>query len=350
MAFLRFLESIRTGFGDFLFSTVTHIGEETFFLVFAILFFWCISKREGYFILMTGMIGNVINQFLKVVCRVPRPWLIDTDFKPVSSAIEEATGYSFPSGHTQNVAGTFGAIGSFSKKRRVKIVSVVVIVLVAFSRMYLGVHTPMDVAVSLVIAGLLVLLLHGVFKNDERFDKLMDYVVLASVILAAAFTIFVFTVDPDTYKQTASDYLNLLNARKNAATFLGCLAGLALAYPLDKYLIKFETEAKWYSQVIKLVLGLGVVLVIKSLLKDPLNLLFGNEYIGRAVRYFLIVIFAGTLWPLTFTFFKNLSIPFMDRFTAWFPVWVKGLFADPKAKKNEKKPHYHNKRKKKSKR
>ena len=48
MQFLRFLESIRTGVGDFFFATVTHLGEETFFLALAILFFWCINKKQGY--------------------------------------------------------------------------------------------------------------------------------------------------------------------------------------------------------------------------------------------------------------------------------------------------------------
>ena len=142
MGILRFLESIRTGVGDFFFATVTHIGEEIFFLAIAILFYWCINKRQGYYILMTGVVGSVINQWLKILFRIPRPWILDPTFTPVGDAVAEATGYSFPSGHTQNVAGTFGCIGRDSSKKWVKLSSLAVILLVAFSRMYLGVHTP----------------------------------------------------------------------------------------------------------------------------------------------------------------------------------------------------------------
>ena len=93
--------------------------------------------------------------------------------------------------------------------------------------------------------------------------------------------------------------------------------GLFLVYPLDKHYINFETEARWYSQVIKLVIGVGVDLLIKEGLKQPIEIIFVNEYVARAVRYFLIVAFSGAVWPLTFKFFKNLRIPFMEKFTEW---------------------------------
>ena len=59
-------------------------------------------------------------------------------------------------------------------------------------------------------------------------------------------------------------------------------------------------------RLLKLVLGLAGVLVIKTFLSAPLTAIFGNEYIARAVRYFLIVMFAGSVWPLTFKWFKKL--------------------------------------------
>ena len=117
MEFLYLLEKIRNPVSDFFFSLVTHLGEETVFLAIAIIFFWCIDKYRGYYVLMTGLLGTVINQWLKIVCRVPRPWVKDPDFTTVKNAQAEAGGYSFPSGHTQNIAGTFGAIGATSKKR-----------------------------------------------------------------------------------------------------------------------------------------------------------------------------------------------------------------------------------------
>ena len=317
MQFLRFLESIRTGVGDFFFATVTHLGEETFFLALAILFFWCISKRQGYYILMTGLIGTVVNQWLKIICRIPRPWILDSNFKPVGDAVAKATGYSFPSGHTQNIAGTWGCIGRYNKQRWVKITSLVIILLVAFSRMYLGVHTPLDVTTSLGIAALLVFLFHFVFRDDKSTDKFMPWVVVGSIVLAIGFIIYVSLLNEESFK-TVSDLANLKSAKKNGATLAGCLVGLALVYPLDRFYIKFETAGRWYAQVVKFVLGVGIVLGIKIGLSSPLVALFGgNEYVARAVRYFLIVVFAGSVWPLTFKYFAKLRIAKLEKFTEW---------------------------------
>lgn len=307
MKFLYLLEKIRNPFFDWLFSLITHIGEETVFLVLALVFFWCVSKREGYFILITGLAGTVINQAAKLIFKIPRPWVRDPSFTIVESARAEATGYSFPSGHTQNVAGTFGAIGRCSKRTPVRIISVVVIVLVAFSRMYLGVHTPLDVCVSLVVAAVLVFSLYPIFSSEERINKFMPYVIGVSVLLSTGLLLYVFLMSRE-----GVDPHNLASGMKNASTLFGCTMAMIPVYLLDKKYIKFETDAAWYAQIIKLILGLAGVLAIKAGLSSPLVAIFGNEYIARGVRYFLIVMFAGALWPLSFKFFAHLRIPALD--------------------------------------
>lgn len=309
MEFLRLLEKIRTPFFDTVFSLITHIGEETVFLVIAIVVFWCVNKREGYYILITGLVGTVVNQALKLVFKIPRPWK-HPGFTAVESAIPEASGYSFPSGHTQNVAGTLGGISRWSKRTPVRIISVSIIALVAFSRMYLGVHTPLDVCFSLVFGGILVFALYPIFSTEERFARYMPFAVCASALLSFAHVLFVFLmpaaeVDPE----------NLASGMKNGATLFGCTLGLIPVYILDRRLIKFDTGAKWYAQILKLVLGILGVLFIKEGLESPLEALLRNEYTARAVRYFLVVMFAGAVWPLTFGFFSKLRIKAIDKIT-----------------------------------
>ena len=302
MPFLYFLQDIRNPVLDTIFSLVTHLGEETFFLAFAIFFFWCVNKREGYFILITGLVGTVVNQIAKIFFRIPRPWVLDSEFDIVESAREEATGYSFPSGHTQNIAGTYGAISAFRPKKWKTAVCVTIITLVAFSRMYLGVHTPLDVCVSLLVALALILVLRPCFATKQSFEKSMPWIIVSSTVLSLGFLIYVLMIGGD----ESIDPENYNSALKNACTLLGCTAALAPVYIIDSKFVKFETDAKWYAQILKLALGLAGVLVIKTFLSEPLTALFGNEYIARAVRYFLIVMFAGAVWPITFKWFKRL--------------------------------------------
>ena len=72
--------------------------------------FWCVYKRLGYYLLSVGLTGTVLNQFLKLLFRIPRPWVRDNSLTVVGDATEAATGYSFPSGHTQTAVGIYGGI------------------------------------------------------------------------------------------------------------------------------------------------------------------------------------------------------------------------------------------------
>lgn len=300
MEFLRLLEKIRNPVFDFIFSLITKLGEETAFMVVAIVIFWCFSKKNGYYILSVGFIGTVLNQFLKLLFRIPRPWVKDPSFSIVESARAEATGYSFPSGHTQNSVGTFGALAYIFKKKWVRIVCIVICALVPISRMYLGVHTPLDVLVSVGIALALIFLVKPIFDKAEDNPKIMYIFFGAMFALSLFFLFFVlffpFPADLDPH--------NYESGLKNACTLLGATGGFLIAYPLERKYVNFDVSGKWYTQVIKSAIGLGLVLAIKVLLK-PLLLLFLPAMVERATRYAVIVIFAAVVWPLTFKFFKK---------------------------------------------
>lgn len=307
MAFLKLLESIRCPFLDTFFSLVTRLGEETVFIVVGILFFWCINKKEGYFLLSVGLIGTVINQFLKLWFRVPRPWVKDPDFTIVESARAEATGYSFPSGHTQNAVGIFGSIGRWNKGVLIRFLCILACVLVPLSRMYLGVHTPMDVGVSIIIALVLVFGFYPIIKRCIEKPFGMRVLMLLMAAASIAFIVFLKRYD----FPTNTNIHNLESGIENGYKMLGCIVGLWISFEVDVRFTHFDTKAKWWAQVLKFLLGLLPVLAIKIFLKEPCNelcyKLFDDAFLGGALRYFFITIFAGCFWPMTFKFFKKLG-------------------------------------------
>ena len=116
MEFLYLLEKIRVPVLNEFLLAITALGEETAFLMIGLIVFWCIGKRQGYYLMTVGLAGTVASQLMKIVCRVPRPWVRDSNFTILEAAREAAGGYSFPSGHTQTAVGTFGSIAAFSQK------------------------------------------------------------------------------------------------------------------------------------------------------------------------------------------------------------------------------------------
>ena len=301
MSFLRLLEGLRNPVCDALLSALTLMGDETVYLVVCLVVFWCVCKQEGYYLLSAGLGGTVMNQWLKILCRVPRPWVVDEQFTIVESARAGATGYSFPSGHSQNAVATFGGIALWTKRRIVRVVAAALAVLVCFSRLYLGVHTPLDVGVGALCALVLIVVLRPFMKrSDPRVNRVVLAVLFAlSAAYLAHVSLATFPADVD------AD--NLADAVKNAYTLLGCSAGLVVIHELDARFIHFDTRAVWWAQILKAALGLGLVLALRVGLKPVLTALLGTSGWAGSIRYFLLVLFAGGVWPLTFGFFGRLG-------------------------------------------
>jgi len=300
MQFLYLLEQMRLPVLNEFMLIITTLGEETAFLVIALVFFWCVDKYQGYYILSVGFIGTIANQFMKLWFRIPRPWVLDENFTILEQAREAASGYSFPSGHTQSAVGTLGGIAHTTKSKTARAVCIILAALVGFSRMYIGVHTPLDVIVSVILGVILIFALRPVFYSDKK--QWIPILFCSMLVFAVAFLCFVTQysfpkdIDPHNYQSGV----------QNAFTLLGALIGLFVVYIADEKWLNFSTKAVWWAQFLKVGIGLILVLMVKSGTKELLNMLLG-EFIGRSARYALIVIVAGVLWPLSFKWFAKLG-------------------------------------------
>lgn len=300
MEFLYLLERLRTPWLNEVMLAVTQLGDEIAFLAVALVVFWCVDKRRGYFLMSVGFAGTIASQFMKMACRVPRPWVRDPSFTILEAAREGAGGYSFPSGHSQSSVGTFGSIAYTTKNGWVRGLCIAVMILVPFSRMYIGVHTPADVLVGSAISLVLIFLLHPVVFRED--GKGMKWLIAAMLLLAHGYLLYVeFWPFPADF-----DAVNLASGQKNAYTLLGCTYGVAVVYTADRKWLHFPTDAIWWAQILKVVLGLAAVLAVKEGLRSSLEAVL-PVLTARMVRYFLVVLTAGLLWPMSFNYFSKLG-------------------------------------------
>ena len=297
MNFLRWIATWRNPVFDAVFGALTYAGGEVVFIVAALVVLWCVDKKRGYYLLFCGFFGLVTVQILKMAFRIPRPWVLDPAFQIVENARAGATGYSFPSGHTQTAVTLFGGLAVSSRRKAVKIGGWVACALVAFSRMYLGVHTPLDVGVSFAVGVCIVLATKYLTRCADRTRGGLWWFCGAALALTLGNLLFV-----ELYAFPADvDMTNYTDAVKVAWQILGMVLGLAVAYSADRYKTRYRTEAVWWGQVLKVALGLGLMLGLRAVLKAPLNALLGLRA-GVCVRYFIMVALPASALPFLFRF------------------------------------------------
>ena len=276
MDILLFLQEFRNGAGgiltDFL-SKMTFLGELNSVLVMMAVIYWCISKEAGAYLMM-GWSGNrLVNGALKVTVCAYRPWIRDARILPYGNSISTATGYSFPSGHTMNGATVFG--GSAMRKelpKKLRVVLGIIVALIAFSRIFLGVHTPQDVLVG-AGAGLLVMYLtlrltRWLAAHPEK-DWLVACVGIGLGIAVALYAALkAYPADYDADGKLIVDGAKMAND-----TFKGvgyCVAFL-VGWMMERRFVGFSTEISLKQKLTRAVIGLFgyyvVSLILSSLIK-----------------------------------------------------------------------------------
>ncbi|MBQ5541937.1 MAG: phosphatase PAP2 family protein [Erysipelotrichales bacterium] len=255
---------------------------------------WCIHKELGTFLLLGWSANRLVNGALKVTFCAYRPWIRDPRIIPYGNSMTTATGYSFPSGHTMNAATVYGG-GALRKDlpKSARIGLGLLVVLVAFSRNFLGVHTPQDVIVG-GIAGVLVM--WGILKLTGWIEKNpgKDWIIMcAGIALAVAIAVYAsmksYPVDFD-----ADGKLIVDGAKMARDTFkaIGWCAGVLTGWFLERRFVRFSTDVSFGKRLARGVIGLisyyAVSLVLVSLITNTLAAPAGL-IIGCFIQMFYVV-------------------------------------------------------------
>ena len=266
---IRAIQSIANPFLDGLFQFITMFGEEAILIPLIAVIYWAFNKKMGEYIAYASLTSVLVNGAIKDIFKAKRP-IGEPGIR--SLRIETATGYSFPSGHTQGTASFWSAIAIYLKKNYMYAISALIIILVAISRLYLGVHYPKDVLFG-AIFGILTS-----FIAYKLFNKVNNKIALYFI----TFIIFI----PALLYAHSADFI------KGMGTFLG----FALGIYVEKKYVNFSVEGKSVNKILRVVIGLAILI----LLKVGLKVVFPNKLVFHFLRYFIIVFFGIGLYPAIF--------------------------------------------------
>ena len=183
---LTWVESIRSPVLSIFFENISLAGYPTFLILFISFgyFYWSPSRFSRVAMLL--FISAFINAFLKDFFQDPRP-----DIQLMLDP-KVGTSYGWPSGHAQIAVTLWGLLAYELKNKWITIGALTLIALIAFSRMYLGVHDFGDVFSGLVIGSFILLIWHYaiIYKFNEKFNK------LTWVFIILSFQLLIYLIYP----------------------------------------------------------------------------------------------------------------------------------------------------------
>lgn len=299
-----FLQGIREDWGgEGFFTLVSALPTSALAAAIPAILYWCFHKQAGIFILFNATCGRVINDLLKGTFCVYRPWIKDAELIPSSEALEKASSFSFPSGHTQFATAVYGGFAFFYRKvlpLAAIIICAAMVLAVAFSRNFLGVHTPQDVLVAIIYSIGLFYAAEKIFtwigKDDER--KLLFFV--GGLITCAVVFLWLY------FKPYPEDFLNgklivdPLKARADAFDALGFGLAFFLGWFLEQKFINFKIRVSNKDRLWRVIIGFAVLGVIAVAIYPLMKVLFSVEAYKffKAFLPFFSILF---IIPLIFT-------------------------------------------------
>lgn len=297
--FLFQLQELRESAPSFVTLFFDHLSEGvggTALVLLGAVIFWCISKRAGYLMIASYLASTSLNQLIKNIACVYRPWILDSRIDPVPSAQEGATGYSFPSGHTTTATSSFGTLAYWQRKRVwLAATAVGLIVLTAFSRMWLGVHTPKDVIVAMVLATCVV----AVCVKVSRFlDKHPEKdVIVAAVIIGLAMAALVFCAlktYPVDYGNAGAVLVNPEDMMLDCYSAFGAFMSFGICWIVERRFVRFPIEGSLRSRIVRAFCGIAflmAILALCSVVLKPLVPLAAYKLIKHALLIAGVVLF-----------------------------------------------------------
>ena len=279
LEFLKLLEGLRTSFLNAFFEGITVLGEETLIILLVVALWFAVDKKLAQQVFFVTATSLSLNGIIKNFAQVPRPFT-----KGITCVrLDTATGYSFPSGHTQGFATWSSFFAVKFKKIWLSVLVGVLIAFVAFSRLYLGAHYPSDVIVAVALGVGISFLSNYLFGKVKDVKKLY----LCTFLVLLPFVVyFLFAADPlfaDLFK-----------------TF-GMVVGMVVLSFLDEKTQPLSYDVAWWKKLIRIVLGVVLAVALKEAIK-LLNVfdIIQVKLLIDAARYFVVVMSVGYLCPILF--------------------------------------------------
>jgi membrane-associated phospholipid phosphatase len=280
------------------------MGEEQFYLLVIPAVYWSIDKRIGRQLAFVFLLSAAINNTLKNIFRQPRPFWIDPDVQ-----LFPAEGYGTPSGHVQHMTAILFLMAFWLRRSWIWPLVLLFVFLMAFSRVYLGVHFLIDTAAGFLIGlftlGFFLILRHRFLTSyNKRImgQRMLGMAVIPFFLAVVYVTLMVILGPPDLNAPWAA-YIPAaeLNGHEDVVSSVAGLLGFGIGIVLESSRIRFRSDGRVWKRILRYLIGMAVTLAIWAGLRAA----FPVEFVWlalplRFIRYLILLFWVSYLAPWVF--------------------------------------------------
>jgi len=299
MNYLLFLQDLRETLPSFVTYIFVVISEASIYLSIcvSVVIYLAIDKKVGsrFFFNLFG--AKAFSDLLKMTFCINRPWVREPRLHVAKEIESTATGYSFPSGHTTFATAFYGTFANWLRKKGVVIACLVLIVLTAFARNYVGAHTIWDVLFAIVFTIVIMVITSKVERWLEA-DPSRDLVIMIACLVITVVALAYVYLRPYEVTVLADGSLLVDPVHMSADAFeaFGLLAGWSIGWFVERRFINFSTEGTKLRKIMRSTIGIIMfILLYKIILKQLLGSLDIRVY--KFLRYFIAILWTFIVYP-----------------------------------------------------
>ncbi|MGN1399442.1 MAG: phosphatase PAP2 family protein [Erysipelotrichaceae bacterium] len=252
-------------------NVFSFFGESLLAVLIICFVYFCLDKQKGKILGFALISTCIVNSMVKNVFKRKRPYMQSDEIE----LLRNVEGYSFPSGHSSNSGCLYPLVGRLFNNKITKRLAVLLPLMVAFSRIYLGAHFLSDVLSGLLLGFMMMIFSLYVFSHRNKSTTVFICLAVYSLGLL--------------YCDTADYYSGY-----------GLFVGYLLSSYFEEKYVNFSISSDFKVNLKRFIMALLVFAISNFSISYLIHLAGWKHLIFKTLRYCLTVFIVMGLLPITF--------------------------------------------------
>jgi membrane-associated phospholipid phosphatase len=285
LAFVELLARHRTPLLTDFFTAMSAMGSEVFYFLLIVLLYVAWDKRLAVRLSFLVLVTSASNTLLKNLIHNPRPFVSDGSYRErwavsQAQAAQLAAEYSTPSGHAMGAGCFYSYLYASIPRPWVRIAAVLLILLIGFSRPYLGVHYGEDILLGWVLGLGIALIAVQSTSAMQEFWVRRSFVLQVSLAVAGSLVLFAASAAQNGWRMSGQ--------LQGVVAYAGFFTGVVIGCPLERRWVGFDaSRGSVAEKAMRFLIANGLISFVLIAMRQGIEITGASDSVLRLAMIYL---------------------------------------------------------------